>query len=311
MKHNILKKTFIGVIAAVIASVGIMVSKVQAATVGFSMSPMKQSIVLNPGETYKTSFSISNPGTSEEDFSYKISIAPFTYTDETTKQTITVENDGYNMIMDWITIDSPTTGKIKPNETREIYFSIDVPRTAPAGGQYASIVVSSDDETPSEGMTIKETISMGHSIYAEVTGNTVRQGEFSDVSVPGILLDGPIKGSCVIKNTGNTHGTATYTLQVYPLFSGEEVYSNEEKPDTYVIVPDRSYYNETAWDKTPTVGIFNVVYTVEYEGVKEQVSKLVIKCPIWLMFIIFFAIAAIIIWLFVRARGRKKAKREA
>ena len=311
MKYNIIKKTFIGVIAAVIAGVGIIVPRVQAATVGFSMSPMKQSFVLNPGETYKSSFSISNPGTSEEDFYYKVSIAPFSYTDEKTGQTTTVENDGYSMIMDWIKIDSPTTGSIKPNGTEEIYFSVEVPRTAPSGGQYASIVVSSNDESTGEGMMIKETISMAHSIYAEVTGNTVKQGEFSDVNVPGIILDGPIKGSSVIKNTGNTHGTATYTLQVYPLFSGEEVYSNEEKPDTYTIVPDRSYYNETAWDKTPTMGIFNVVYTVEYEGVVEKVSKMVIKCPLWMMFLVFFAIAAIIIWLFVRVRKHKKAKGEA
>ena len=308
MKYKIFKKTLIGAIVSVIAGMGVMVPKVQAASVGFSMSPMKQNLILNPGETYQTLVSISNPGTSEDDFSYKVEVVPFFVDDE--YKSVFEEHGSYSMIVDWITLDSPSTGTIKPNESRDIHFTIDVPRTAPSGGQYASILVSSADTESGEGMTIKETVAIGHIIYAEITGNTVKQGEFTDVSVPGIILDGPITGSSLIKNTGNTHGTAKYTLQVFPLFSGEEVYSNEDEPETHTIIPDRTYYNETTWENTPGIGIFNVVYTVEYEGVTEQVSKMVIKCPIWIMFLVFLAVAAIVIWFFVMARNRRRARKQ-
>ena len=308
MKYKIFKKTLIGAIVSVIAGMGVMVPKVQAASVGFSMSPMKLNLILNPGETYQTLVSISNPGTSEDDFSYKVEVVPFFVDDE--YKSVFEEHGSYSMIVDWITLDSPSTGTIKPNESRDIHFTIDVPRTAPSGGQYASILVSSADTESGEGMTIKETVAIGHIIYAEITGNTVKQGEFTDVSVPGIILDGPITGSSLIKNTGNTHGTAKYTLQVFPLFSGEEVYSNEDEPETHTIIPDRTYYNETTWENTPGIGIFNVVYTVEYEGVTEQVSKMVIKCPIWIMFLVFLAVAAIVIWFFVMARNRRRARKQ-
>jgi hypothetical protein len=307
MKNIFSKQALVGAVITVLAGVGILAPSAYAEGSGFSMSPMKQSIVLDPGETYQTLLSISNPGTNDGDFSYSVRVLPF-YVNEN-YQSVFEENGNYSQIVDWITLDSPTTGSIAPNESRDIYFTISVPEWAPAGGQYASILVSSAGGGSGEGMTINEQVAIGHILYVEITGDTVKQGEFLDVSVPGFLFSGYIGGNSAIKNTGNTHGTAKYTLQVYPLFSSEEIYTNEEEPNTHIIVPDRIYYdNDTVWAKTPAMGIFNVVYTVEYEGVTKQVSKLVIKCPIWLLFIIIFAVVAIIVWIATRilARGKKR-----
>lgn len=317
MKSKIVRRVVVGIML-VFALCLVRVPGAYAET-GISMSPMKQSIVLDPGQSYQSTVMISNPGTSTSDFKYEVDVKPF-YTTEGDSgkkengRVVTEENGNYSQIVEWTKIDSPKTGSLAPNESKEIEFTITVPSWAPAGGQYAAIVVTSADDDDTSGMSVNEKMEIAHLIYAEVAGNTIRQGEFSDVAVPGFMFSGNITGTSSIKNTGNTHGEAKYTLQVFPLFSSEEVYSNEDEPITKIILPDRTYYsNDATWDKTPSFGIFNVKYTVEFAGVTRTVSKMVIICPMWLLFIILALIAGLVIWIVMRITSRKskKSKREA
>ena len=306
----------VSIVALMAGAFGVISERV-AAESGYSivMSPMEQKIVLVPGESYQASFRISNPSSQKESVNYSLSVEPF-YANENNERVFQSAGDRSKMV-DWITLVSPTSGILESNETGNIEFRIDVPETAPAGGQYASIIVTlntgKDDEKTGEkegeaGASIKEVWRMGHLIYADVAGETVRSGEIMDVNVPSFLLSGNISGSSLVKNTGNVHGDAEYTLQVFPLFSGEEVYTNEEKPETKVILPDRAVYSETAWEETPGIGIFNVVYTVKYEDSTAQVKKTVIICPLWLLFLIMFVIALLVIWIFMKVRNGKKRK---
>ena len=275
----------------------------------FSVSPMNQKIVLNPGETYYSSFKITNPATNDFNFLYEAEVTPF-YVDS--DYGVIYENNGdYNQMVDWITIENPE-GTIVPNNTNELYFSIKVPENAPAGGQYAGITITSrnDDDPEGNSINIKARYSIAHIIYAEIAGTTSLGGEIIEASVPSFLISGNISGSSLVKNTGNVHGTAVYKLQVFPLFSDEEMYTNEEDPVNLTILPDRARYAETVWEDTPAVGIFSVVYTVEFEGITAQVSKMVIKCPIWLLFIIIFVVFALIIYFVMRVKTKKKATKK-
>ena len=292
-----------------------------AESFGVTLAPMNQSVVLMPGDTYNSSFVISNPANSSGETYYELDVDSF-YLDNDSNA-IFGTNEDSNEMVNWITFVSPTKGKLSPNETKEIEFTINVPQTAPSGGQYASVVVimkpnDTDGDASSDGSNaaqaaIKEIQRIGHLVYAEIAGNTIKNGEIVDATVQSFLFSGKIKGVSSIKNTGNVHGKATYTMQIYPLFSSEEIFTNEEDPAHQIIFPDRTVYNELSWDDTPPIGIFNVVYTVEFEDAIAQVSKMVIICPIWLLFIIIFAIVALIIWLVLRAKNRKgsRAKVEA
>lgn len=305
MKKN-LKTVIFGTICAVFCALGIMM-KPTFADVGISLSPMNQKIILVPGKTYEGSFVVLNGATNTEDLVFSVSANPF-YVDES--YTPIYQNNGdYNQIVEWTTVDS-NGGTLSPNEKKEIHFSIDVPKDAPAGGQYLAITVTggnSDDESRMQGgQNINVQYAMAHIVYAEIAGTTERKGEILNVDVPSFLFSGKISGTSSIKNTGNVHSNASYVLKIFPIFSDEEVYTNEEDPESKTILPNRTLLNTTTWNETPPIGIFNVVYTAEFEGVTSEVKKLVIVCPLWLLFVIIAAFLLAVFWLFSRNKKRKK-----
>ena len=301
-----LKKITLATLSLALVAVSTFGMMGRALATSFSISPMNQTVVLNPGETYRSTFIINNPSTNKDDFSYRVVVQPYTVGENNSD--VFNEASQHTLITDWIKIIAHETGTLAPNSTDEVEFEVDVPYNAPAGGQYASLTVVSENDASSdqEGFGISETIAIAHLFYAEITGETIRQGDILEANVNSFLLSGNITGTSAIRNTGNVHSRAKYTLQVFPLFSDEELYTNEENPETALVLPDKTYYNETSWKNTPMMGIFKVIYNVEYEGMKAEVSKMVIVCPIWMLFIVIFVIAAIIIWLVSKAIRRDK-----
>ena len=290
----------ISLIAALLFSLGI--SNQVGATTLLTVSPPSQKISLIPGETTKGSLKISSPNRSDGTGKYKVSVSPFTIDDSDNSAQFTANGD-YNQIVDWITLDWEE-GELEPNQSVEVTFSIKTPRDAPAGGQYAAIMVSSvNDNVEENAVNIQNNYQIAHLIYADVAGQTTRGGKIGDVSLPGFLFSGNITASTSITNDGNVHSYATHILRVLPLFGDEEYYTNEEEPTENLIMPEATRYTSISWDDTPNIGIFRVNYIVEYEGVKKEVSKMVIVCPLWLLFIIALILALIIIKIVL---GRKK-----
>lgn len=278
----------------------------------FALSPMYQLITLTPGEKYEGNFLITNPADAKTDFYYKLHIEPFSEDNNKEISLTPVANGDYNQMIDWIRL-SQTHGSIAPNETAEIRFTIDVPKDVAAGGQYASIVVASDPSSVSNtNIDLQEVYQSAHLIYAEVAGKTIRKGETKDAYVPKFLFSGNIYGSASVTNEGNVHSYASHILQVFPLFSNEESYTNEEKPKTTLVMPGNTNYSKVEWENTPKVGIFHVVYNVSYEGVKNTTDQIVVVCPIWLLLIVAVVIVTVILLvLFAILFGGKKKNNKA
>ena len=276
--------------------------------INVGVSPMNESIILNPGDTYRGSFSVNNPGYGEEEISYYTEVSPFYVNDD--YDPIYENMDGNSDIAKWITVTSGATGTLQPNDVTTVEFEIKVPEEAPAGGQYAviSVIVQVSSADGDNGINIGESMAIGHVILAEITGSSVSSGEIYELGVDSFILGGKIRAYSTVENSGNVHGQAIYGLKVYPLFSDQPVYSNEEMKGKQYILPNRKYRNETVWEETPMVGIFNVQYTVEFMGETSEVTRMVIVCPWWLLILIAIGVILMVLRIVTLVRLRRKPK---
>ena len=269
------------------------------------VSPTKQSISLTPGSSYVGSFTVHNAGTGV--FDYSVYATPFSVTNEEYLPDY-VSTTNYTQIADWITFDQKTEkGTLQPGETVDVVYTVNVPKDAPAGGQYAALMAQTDSGND-ENATINVVHRVGMILYAAVPGETRSSGEIVKNSVNTFYFNPPLTVSSLVKNTGNVEQTATYTVKIYPLFSNEAVYNNEEQPDSKDIMPDTSRFNAITWEGAPSIGIFRVTQIIDFAGQEEnrEVTKLVLICPLWLLFVIFALLFFIIFWLISRARDRKR-----
>ena len=280
-----------------------------------TVSPPTERIILTPGEKYEGSVTVSNSANATRDLKYSVRIGSFglgkdengrTDYNSTDIDTIT----GYNQIMDWISL-GKKNGSVPPHSSDTIPYTIEVPENAPAGGQYLSIVIRDDtkeDDESSGNVTIQNVIEFAVSLLAEVTGETVNEGAILDNSIPTFLLNNQLTASSLVKDEGNVHTDAEYVLQVWPLFSDEEICTNEEKPDISIVMPEAERYHVQTCN-LPSIGIFKAKQTVKIFGETSVVERMVIVCPLWLLFLILFVIVALIIWIAMKMRGSKKQKR--
>ena len=279
----------------------------------FAISPMSQKVILVPGEVYKGGITVSNPADSTENFNYVVSVSPYSLAEDTT----TDDNLGgsdfdtrnqYNQIADWIKVDNPK-GEVAPNEQKTVSFEITVPEAAPAGGQYAALIVQEDKDAAANenNIAVDEIMRMAHIIYAEVAGETKRDEEILENNIPGFFTSSPLRASSMVKNKGNVDTQAEYTLQVWPLFSDEEICTNEEKPTEIRVMPETNNYHMEECN-VPSIGIFRVKQTVKIFDEVSETEKTVLFCPVWILFIIIFVVIAIIIWIVMKIRSRNSAK---
>ncbi len=280
----------------------------------FTILPMSQRFALEPGQTYKGKLSIVNPSDASEDFPYRTSIMPYNVVGSDYTADLSTQ---YNrsMITEWITIEEPT-GVVKPNETKELEFTITVPGDAPAGGQYAAIAVASNPgQSENEGVAVQSIFEMASLIYGTVAGETKHEGTVLENNVPGFSTTSLVTLSALISNDGNVHEDATFVISVSNFFTGEVILPNDENDGHYseIIMPETTRQVEREVSNLPALGVVKVNQTIYYQGQTPSiVEKNIIICPIWFIVLLILTIAAIIttvVLIVKKHRRNKKAKR--
>ncbi|MBR3414627.1 hypothetical protein IKG73_01235 [Candidatus Saccharibacteria bacterium] len=272
------------------------------------VSPTSFNYDLKPGETISGKFELKN--LSDHELNYDLKAAPyFTETDDTGKVSYRydVENT-YTQIKDWVTFDK-TSGIIDADGSADINFTINVPLDVPGGGQYVALLATTKDDknesTEGNSANIGEVMQIGPIVYAKIAGDTRETGEILKNETNGFLFNPPITVSATVKNTGNVHTKASFTMRVFPFFGGESIYNNEENPATVVVLPGATRYYNLSWDNAPSIGIYKVESEVKIFNEVSKIERTIIICPMWVLILIIVFILAVIFWIVTRVRARK------
>lgn len=272
--------------------------------VAFTVTPMRQSIKLEAGQVYQGYITIANPQSATENLSYFVQALPFSVKEDGASADFATESNR-TLMAKWLKIDEPT-GELKPNETRRIHWTIEVPSSVPAGGQYAAVAVSAvNDVVDADKMNVQNVFEIASLIYAEVEGETVHAGEVMENSVPGFSVSNDVKTVLELKNNGNVHEEAVTTITVKEVLTGNYILKDDNEYVDYVM-PDSERYVTRQIDGLAELGIYEVVQSVKFAGSEEnRVTQTLVIMPVWFMLLVAFTVVAFV-WLMVRTVVRHR-----
>jgi len=291
--------------AMALSFVGLFGNKAYAETADYQLqiSPVKVAIdKLEPGEEYRGTFEVRNTG--QKALSFTVTGAPYSVKNEKYEPDFSTTN-AYTELNDWMTV-TPSEGEVEPGGTVEVEYVINVPEDTHGGQQNAAIIVQATNLGDADGSAVQALGQVAFIIYSNVKGEVIESAKITENQIPGFLLNPPVKVSSTVENTGNVYAEASYTLQVFKLFGGEEVYTNEENPETSTVFAGTKRYNEMEWKGAPQLGIYRLRQTVKIFDEESVKEKIVVLCPVWFLFIVLLAIFLVIFWIATRVKQRKK-----
>ncbi len=257
---------------------------------------------LEPGKSYVGSFTIRNSG--KQDFNYSVTFAPYSIVDQ--NYNADYEKDTiYTELSKWIEVDKDE-GFLTSGQETLLNYRITVPSDAHGGAQAASIMVTMEETSEEDSNAVQTLRQLGFIVFGNVNGEIKKSGSILENKIASIRFNPPITATSIVENTGNVYTRAQYILQVFPLFGDEEVYTNEDHPETNVIFPETTRYAEISWDDAPHLGIFRVRQTIKIFDTESVEEKIVFLCPIWFLIAVIAFIFLIIFWIVSRVRGRNR-----
>lgn len=274
------------------------------------VSPVSNQVILEAGKTKEYTMTIRNSGSS--DFKYHLYATPYSIADESYNVDFSTETNR-TQITRWIKfrqdeklVDKPIF-TIKSGETQLIKYVVETPQDIPAGGQYAAIFAETEagggQQENQESSGIRTASRVGTIIYGRTNGETTEIGEVTDFSITGFLVDGNVRTTSKVKNSGNTDFEAGYTLRVNSIL-GAELYKKET---SYNVLPDTERRVNLEWPDTPFMGIFKVYYKVVVPGNSpREEEKLVIKFPIIMIILTILVLTGLVIGIIITIRKRRE-----
>ena len=271
-----------------------------------TISPTRQELTLEPGQSYTLEISVTNAG---NDVAAFVPAAGPYYPTTDGSLDYNASND-HTMLWNWISF-SEQSFTLDPGEKATLTFTINVPADAPGGGQYAAVYA---EIHASEG-GINSVSRVGSLIVGRVNGEIIERGELISQSLPTVVLNGNFTPSATVKNTGNVNFAVSSQLRIKNILSGNIIFDGSAgESDQQQVYPDMTRTFSYDQVDLPAIGIFDVEYTVSFVGQTATLHRVVWAIPLWLLLVVIGVLAFLVIfgWLaFAHNRLAARRKRKA
>ncbi len=284
---------------------------------------MTQQAFLAQGQVYEGDFTVLNSANSNTDIDFEIEIMSYGVNGQEYHIDLSTSSK-YTSITDWTDLSS-SSGTLKPNERQVIHYVITVPDDAPGGGQYMAFLVSAKategeeeveayeenvgsayDPEP-QAPLIQDYVSLASILYAVVDGEIIHNSSILETYIPGFVTSAPLNVGAMLRNDGNVHEKAYFTITAHDLFSNQVLYENETSGEP--VLPDTVYYAQHEVENLPALGLVKVSQVINYGGKEDYSEQVVLICPVWFIFIIIFTILITTITIIFSVRHKRRAFR--
>lgn len=293
--------------------------EIKKAATSISISPVSKLLQLEANTVYEDSFRISNNGSGILKFEVYASPYSYVFSEEENEYQLGFNNENnYTQIVRWITFKDTDGNYVEnprfvanPGETVQVEYRISTPASIPAGGQYAVLFAHTLSSDSASG-GIKTEASPGLIVYGRSNGETITDGEISDINIGQIVDDGEgsknvINASAKAKNTGNVDFMASGTLRVESIF-GRTYYETPVTQGKTSVIPESELAVSDKWEGTPYFGLFRVTWTVTAANKSDTISQIILILPTPIIVVMILLLTIITIWIIVMVRRRKERR---
>jgi hypothetical protein len=273
------------------------------------LSPVSQRLAMGANEAVDSKIRITNTGTNP--LSFRVYATPYGVTDITYEANFDDQSD-YTQIASWISFEQSEYRDVAVGEAVEVPFQIISPSDIPSGGQYAVVFAETlpddFDSGDGAGASIQTVGRVGSLIYADLGGETRREGELLSFDQP-TFAEANLKPTAQIKNSGNIDFAFSHATVVKTLF-GKEVFNNSISRS---VLPATTREITQEWAEAPSIGLYLVSNKISFlNQTPVDETKLVYIGPLWILITILVILGLILILIVLiivkKIREHKKSK---
>jgi len=222
---------------------------------GVQVSPIRFDWDFNAGEERTGVVNLKNYS-SDISYSVEINAEDFYVTDDTTEARFFIPNEKHPLyaydVINWLEL--PENLTLAPNEGRDVFFKVKIPKETPTGGYYGALFFKTNkvlsEETSKDASRVVVNQRVGVLLVMAVKGASPinLSGKLDGVlSENKIFWDNPAKFSAEIFNSGNLHYQIAGNFKLYKF--GKEISSQEVLPR--IVYPNKKRIFEHTWEFSP------------------------------------------------------------